>query len=108
MVVFSSAVTVLSIVFFEVARFCFVYFTVCPSKRNASLIPRPLNNDTQLASTWAQYGGGHGGRVPHFFRGGDIICHVPHIYHFRFCIWRVIMKITAKENDTNDILQTFR
>jgi len=25
---------------------------------------------------WAQFGGGHGGRVPHFFRWGDIICHV--------------------------------
>jgi len=25
---------------------------------------------------------------PHFFRWGDIICHVPHFFLFRFCIWR--------------------
>jgi len=24
---------------------------------------------------------------PHFFRRGGIICHVPHCFLFRFCIW---------------------
>jgi len=24
----------------------------------------------------------------HFFRWGDIICHVPPLFTFRFCIWR--------------------
>jgi len=26
---------------------------------------------------WAQFGGGHGGRVPTFPGGGNVICHVP-------------------------------
>ena len=40
-------------------------------------------------TSWAQFGGGHGGRVPHTFSdGGGIICHVPHVFLFRFCIWR--------------------
>jgi len=26
--------------------------------------------------SWAQFGGGHGGRAPHFFRRGDMTCHV--------------------------------
>jgi len=31
-----------------------------------------------VAETWAQFGGGHGGRVPPTFSyRGDIICHVP-------------------------------
>jgi len=25
---------------------------------------------------------------PHFFRRGDIICHVPPLFLFRFCIWK--------------------
>jgi len=38
---------------------------------------------------WAQFGGGHGGRVlPAFSSGGDIICDVPPLFLFRFCIWR--------------------
>jgi len=28
------------------------------------------------------------GRVPHFFRWGDIICHVPYFFLFGLCIWR--------------------
>jgi len=31
---------------------------------------------------------------PHFFRWGDIICHVPQLYLFRFCIWRSSKKMT--------------
>jgi len=38
--------------------------------------------------TWAQFGGGHGGRVPHFFSRWDIICHVPPLFSLRVCIWR--------------------
>jgi len=39
--------------------------------------------------TWAQFDGGHGERIPHTFSdGGDIICHVPPLLLFRFCIWR--------------------
>jgi len=38
--------------------------------------------------TWAHIGGGHGGHVPQFLRWGDIICHVPPLFLFRFCIWR--------------------
>jgi len=35
--------------------------------------------------TWTQSGGGHGGRVPPTFSdSGDIICHFPHIFLFRF------------------------
>jgi len=36
--------------------------------------------------SWAQFGGG---RVPPLFEvGGDIICHVPPLFLFRYCIWR--------------------
>jgi len=44
-----------------------------------------------VASTyaWAQFGGGHWGRVTPTFSGGrDIICDVPPLFLFRFCIWR--------------------
>jgi len=37
------------------------------------------------AYPWAQLGGGHGGRVPPTFSdSGDIICHTPRIFLFRF------------------------
>jgi len=29
-----------------------------------------------------------GDKSPHFFRRGDIICHVPYFFIFRFCISR--------------------
>jgi len=42
-----------------------------------------------MVPTWAQFGGGHGGRVPPTFSdGGDIICHDPPLFLFRFYIWR--------------------
>jgi len=38
---------------------------------------------------WAKLGGGRGGRVPPTFSdGGDILCHVPHFFLFKFCVWR--------------------
>jgi len=38
---------------------------------------------------WAQFHGGHGGRVPPTFAGrGDITCYVPLLFLFRFCVWR--------------------
>jgi len=39
-----------------------------------------LNGVEELSvvfNPWAQFGGGHGERLPHFFRWGDIICDVP-------------------------------
>ena len=38
---------------------------------------------------WAQFGGGHGRRTPHFFRRGDIICHVPHNFLLGFVFGEV-------------------
>ena len=32
--------------------------------------------------------GDTGDVYPNFFRWGDIICHVPHFFLFRLCVWR--------------------
>jgi len=42
----------------------------------------------EYAAPLVQFGWGHGGCDPHFFRWGDIICHVSPNFFFRFCLWR--------------------
>jgi len=39
-----------------------------------------LDKIANATHAWAQFGGGHGRRVPHFFGWGDIICHVPTLF----------------------------
>ena len=50
--------------------------------------------DTWSAWSWAQFGRGHGRRVPQFFRWGNIICYVPLLFLFRFCIIVPKIKLT--------------
>jgi len=52
-----------SIIFFKI----FLFFFACS-----------LFVYIRLCQSWAQFGGGHMG----------VICHVPPLFRFRFCIWR--------------------
>jgi len=51
------------------------------SKAGATGVIAPLNYGHNLV-------GDTGDVSPHFFRWGDIICHAPHFFLFRFFIWR--------------------
>ena len=45
-----------------------------------------------LLCPWAQFGGGHGGRVPSIFSGGgDIICDVFYSNHWLYTVRKVIV-----------------
>jgi len=41
-----------------------------------------------MSHAWAQFGGGHGGREPPFFRRGEHNMPCPSHFSLRFCIWR--------------------
>jgi len=41
-----------------------------------------------IIQPWAQFGGGHGGRVPPLFQtGGTLYAVSPHFFLLRFCNW---------------------
>jgi len=75
---------------------------------NKSLSSLPVSNSIKTSTciflprksltTWAQFGGGTGDVSPHFFRRGDIICHVPPLFSqgfvFREVLKRKVMLVT--------------
>jgi len=62
-----------------------------------------LPDKKSASNSWAQLGGGHGGRVlPTFSESGNIIRHVPHIFLIRFrniLVWQAnrLLRLTRSE-----------